>query len=110
MSDYDPCCHCGTSLSQHSVYDNHSFTEMDTWESMDAKITTLRAEVAMLREALQEASTHYWGTLYAQGQCRQAMRVSPPPTGPDRRKRAQARKGPIIVGTSGGAEDTKKTP
>lgn len=43
---YDSVCHCGISLSTHSKYDNHPFTEMDTWESMNSKIEDLRAQLA----------------------------------------------------------------
>lgn len=48
--EYDPVCHCGTPLSSHSAYDNHSFTEMDTHESMAARIAALEAE----RDALKK--------------------------------------------------------
>ena len=50
MSDnYDPTCHCGISLSQHSVYDNHSFTEMPTFESMSAERKALVARLLAFR-------------------------------------------------------------
>lgn len=48
----DPTCHCGTSLSQHSVYDNHPFTEMETFESMDAKLKHAHRAIHILRAAL----------------------------------------------------------
>lgn len=49
----DPTCHCGTSLSQHSVYDNHPFTEMETYESMDTKLKNAHHAIHLLRAALR---------------------------------------------------------
>ena len=54
---YDPVCHCGVQLSKHSVYDGHPFTEMETRESMDSELATLRAQLSALSAGMSRIRT-----------------------------------------------------
>ena len=68
MSDYDPVCHCGTQLSKHSVYEGHPFTEMETEESMSAKIAALTFErdaLAVVLAKIKVECEHPWQWLKA---------------------------------------------